>query len=124
MMRILDFLFARRPVATAGIAKERLQIVLAHERASRDAPDFLPALQRDLLAVVGRYVAIKEELLQVNFTRRDDASVLEINVAFDPAAAPARPFKEPQSANDARSSPPRHPARFTPARAKLIGKKR
>ena len=49
-MRILDFLFGRRPAAeaTAGIAKERLQIVLSHERASRDAPSFLPALQRDL----------------------------------------------------------------------------
>ena len=52
-MRLLDFLFPERR-NTAGIAKDRLKIVLAHERASRDAPDFLPALQKDLLEVVGR----------------------------------------------------------------------
>src|SRR5258708_39608675 len=71
-MRILDFLFGRRQAAeaSAGIAKERLQIVLSHERASRDAPSFLPALQRDLLAVVGKYVAVKEDFLRVNFARR------------------------------------------------------
>ena len=83
-MRILDFLFGRRQAAeaSAGIAKERLQIVLSHERASRDAPSFLPALQRDLLAVIGKYVAIKEDFLRVNFARRQDTSVLEVNVAF------------------------------------------
>jgi len=47
-MRLLDFLFAERR-NTAGIAKDRLKIVLAHERANRDAPDFLAALQKDLL---------------------------------------------------------------------------
>jgi cell division topological specificity factor len=117
MMRILEFLFARRP-ATAGIAKERLQVVLAHERAGRDAPTFLPALQRDLLAVIGKYVAIKEEFLRVNFARQDDASVLEINVAFDPAAARQRPAEE------ARPAKPQHTVRFAPARTKAVGKKR
>jgi len=43
--------------------------VLSHERASRDAPSFLPALQRDLLAVIGRYVTVKEDFLRVNFAR-------------------------------------------------------
>jgi cell division topological specificity factor len=44
----------RRP--SASVAKERLKIVLAHERAGRNAPDFLPLLQKELLAVIGRYV--------------------------------------------------------------------
>ena len=44
-MRLLDFLFPERR-NTAGIAKDRLKIVLAHERANRDAPDFLAALQK------------------------------------------------------------------------------
>ena len=117
-MRILDFLFGRRPApATAGIAKERLQIVLSHERASRDAPSFLPALQRDLLAVIGKYVAIKEDFLRVNFARRDDGSVLEINVAFDPAA-------RPPAVDEGRSGPLRPMPRFAPARTKSVGKKR
>jgi cell division topological specificity factor len=119
-MRILDFLFGRRQAAeaSAGIAKERLQIVLSHERASRDAPSFLPALQRDLLAVIGKYVAVKEDFLRVNFARRSDTSVLEINVAFDPAATRPLPADEP------RPPSPQPAVRFAPARTKSVGKKR
>ena len=120
MMLFFDFLFGRRQAAapTAGIAKERLQIVLSHERASRDAPSFLPALQRDLLAVIGKYVAVKDDFLRVNFARRQDTSVLELNVAFDPAAAPPLPADEP------RSGLPQPPVRFAPPRSKAGGKKR
>ena len=39
---------------SASVAKERLKIVLAHERAGRDAPDFLPRLQKELIDVVAR----------------------------------------------------------------------
>jgi cell division topological specificity factor len=120
MMRIIDFLFGRRQEAeaSAGIAKERLQIVLSHERASRDAPSFLPALQRDLLAVIGKYVVIKEDFLRVNFARRQDTSVLEVNVAFDPAAT------WPLPAGEARSGLPQPAMRFAPPRSKSARKKR
>jgi cell division topological specificity factor len=88
-MGIFSFFFAKKDdaSASAGIAKERLQIVLAHERAGRDAPEFLPAMQRELLAVVSKYVAVKEEEIRVNLTRQDSTSVLVINVAFDPEKA-------------------------------------
>jgi len=65
------------------IAKDRLKIVLAHERASRDAPEFLPALQKDLLEVVGRYVEIRDDTLRVNVGKSADTSLLEINVEID-----------------------------------------
>jgi cell division topological specificity factor len=78
-MSVFDFFFPRRP-ASASIAKERLQIVLAHERAGRDGPDFLPQLQRDLLAVIGRYVEVRDDMLRVKVGREGSASVLEINV--------------------------------------------
>jgi cell division topological specificity factor len=81
-MRLLDFLFPERR-NTAVIARDRLKIVLAHERASRDAPDFLPALQKDLLDVVGRYVEIRDDMLRVNLGRSGDTSLLEINVELD-----------------------------------------
>src|SRR5271166_6226877 len=84
-MGLFDFFLGKRP-ASAGIAKERLQIVLSHERAARDAPDFMPALQRDLLTVVGRYVAIKEDLIRVKVAKHTQSSVLEINIEFDPEA--------------------------------------
>jgi cell division topological specificity factor len=76
---LFDFFFPKRP-ATASIANERLQIVLAHERAGRDSPDFLPRLQKELLAVVTKYVAIREDMIRVSLGKAGSASVLEINV--------------------------------------------
>jgi|SRR5690348_224447 cell division topological specificity factor len=87
MMSLFDFFFPKRP-ASASIAKERLQIVLAHERVGRGGPDFLPALQKDLLAVVAKYVAIKDDMLRVKLGKEGSASVLEINVELgDPPPA-------------------------------------
>ena len=81
-MNIIDLVFARRP-ESAGVAKERLQIVLAHERASREAPEFLPILQRQLLEVVARYVDLSSDALNVAVDRQGDTSILEINVELD-----------------------------------------
>jgi cell division topological specificity factor len=89
-MRLLDLLFPERR-NSAAVAKDRLKIVLAHERASRDAPDFLPDLQKELLEVVSRYVEIKSEMLHVNVGRSGDTSLLEINVEID--GAKAKPVK-------------------------------
>ena len=63
-MSLFDFFFPKR-TASASVAKERLQIVLAHERAGRDSPDFLPRLQKELLHVVGKYIAIDEDMIRV-----------------------------------------------------------
>lgn len=83
-MRLLDLLFPERR-NTAAIARDRLKIVLAHERASAAAPDFLPSLQKDLLEVVGRYVEIHDDMLHVNVGRSGETSMLEINVELDGA---------------------------------------
>ena len=77
-------LFQPRP-NSAAIAKERLKIVLAHERAGRKAPDFLPTLQKELLAVVGRYVEINEDMIRVTLGNSGDTSLLEINIEIDGA---------------------------------------
>jgi len=90
-VRLLDFFFPERR-NSAAVAKDRLKIVLAHERASRDAPDFLPALQKELLEVVGRYVEINSDMLRVNVGRSGDTSLLEINVEID--GAKRKPVKK------------------------------
>lgn len=82
MNRLLDLLFPERR-SSAAVAKDRLKIVLAHERASRDAPEFLPALQKELIEVVGRYVEIKSDMLRINVGRSGDTSLLEINIEID-----------------------------------------
>jgi cell division topological specificity factor len=83
-MRLLDLLFPERR-NTAAVARDRLKIVLAHERATAAAPDFLPAMQRELLDVVGRYIEIRGDMLRVNVARSGETSLLEINVELDGA---------------------------------------
>ena len=83
-MGLFNLLFPERRTS-AVIARERLKIVLAHERASRDAPDFLPVLQKELLDVIGRYVEIRSDMIRVNLGRSGDTSLLEINVEIDGA---------------------------------------
>lgn len=71
--------------SSASIAKERLKIVLAHERAGRNAPDFLPMLQKELLTVVGRYVEMSEDMIRVTLANSGDISSLEINIEIEGA---------------------------------------
>jgi cell division topological specificity factor len=111
MMRLLDLFFPDRR-NSAVIAKDRLKIVLAHERTSRNAPDFLPALQKELLQVVGRYVEIRDEMLRVNVGKSGGTSLLEINVEID--GAKVKPVKNGAAANETKAAPV---ARFDPAAA-------
>ncbi|HYN65189.1 MAG TPA: cell division topological specificity factor MinE, partial [Candidatus Limnocylindrales bacterium] len=69
-MSFLSFLLGEKK-KTAGVAKERLQIILAHERSGRDAkrPAYLADLQRELVAVISKYVSIKAEDIKVNFEK-------------------------------------------------------
>ncbi|MFD2377590.1 cell division topological specificity factor MinE [Ottowia pentelensis] len=74
--------FSRREEKTASVAKERLQIILAHERVGRNAaePDYLPELQRELIAVIGKYIKIDPKDIKVNLERQDDLEVLEVKI--------------------------------------------
>ena len=93
-MNLLKNLFSPRR-NTASVAKERLKIVLAHERAGRDAPDFLPKLQKELVDVVARYVEIRDDMIRVNLGKNlgkaGDTSLLEINIEIDGATRRAVP---------------------------------
>jgi cell division topological specificity factor len=89
-MRFFKFLLPPRPTS-ASIAKERLKIVLSHERASRTAPDFLPRLQRELIDVVGRYVEIRDDMIRVSLGKSGDTSLLEINIEIDAATPKLSP---------------------------------
>lgn len=98
-MSLFDFFFPKRP-ASAAIAKERLQIVLAHERVGRDGPDFLPALQRELLAVVAKYIEVKEDMIRMNLERAGNASVLEINVELGANPVPVKSGRAKEAGKD------------------------
>src|SRR5207248_3984476 len=88
-MRLLNLVFPPRP-KSAAIAKERLKIVLAHERAGSHAPDFLPRLQKELIDVVGRYVEIRDDMIGVSPGKSGETSVLEMNIGIEGAKAKAK----------------------------------
>jgi len=78
------FGFSLRPrKASASTAKERLQILLAHERSGGGArPDCLPQLQREILDVIRRHMQIGDEAIDIRMERGDELSSLEINIEF------------------------------------------
>lgn len=92
-MNLLDFFRRSKEPTVASQAKERLQIVLAHERGDRNSPDFLPALQKELLAVIKKYVPIDDEKVLVKLERESGCSMLEVNVELPvpPKGTPAKP---------------------------------
>lgn len=80
-MSLLSFILGEKK-QTANVAKERLQIILAHERSGRSAaqPDYLPDLQRELIAVISKYIKINVEDIKVNLERQDNLEVLEVKI--------------------------------------------
>jgi len=85
-MSILSMLLGERK-KTASLAKARLQFILAHERRSGRSvqPDYLPALQRELVAVLSKYVNINPEDIRVNLERQDNLEVLEVKIELPDA---------------------------------------
>lgn len=76
-------LFASRPPApaTAPIARERLQILLAHERGMRgEQPELLMLLREEILAAVSRHVALDPDKVIVRMERGKNVSTLEVDV--------------------------------------------
>ena len=80
-MSLMTFLMGEKK-QTAGVAKERLQIILAHERSGRSpaTPDYLPDLHRDLMVVISKYIHINPKDIKVHLERQDNLEVLEVKI--------------------------------------------
>ena len=74
--------FKQSNPSSAKVAKERLQIVIAHERIDRNGPEYLPQLRRDIMEVIRKYVAITEDQVNVQYEKGVDYDVLELNIAL------------------------------------------
>jgi cell division topological specificity factor len=85
-MSLLSFLLGEKK-KTAAVAKERLQIILAHERSGRGGSraDYLPQLQQELVAVISKYVSIKPGDIKVHLEKQDNLEVLEVKIELPDA---------------------------------------
>jgi len=80
-VKLLDFLKRERK-KSASVAKERLQIIVAHQRTQRGQPDYMPLLEKELLEVIRRYVQIDDDAVNITLDSEDNCSVLELNVTL------------------------------------------
>ena len=65
---------------SAPIARERLQILLAHERGARNQPDLLGILREEILAVISRHVPFEPDKVQIKLDRGKSVSTLEVDI--------------------------------------------
>ncbi len=80
-MSLLDYFKTTKP-NSAKVAKERLQILVAHERNARNQPSYLPALQQELLKVIQKYIQVDQDAISVNFDSDDEQETLELNIVL------------------------------------------
>lgn len=80
-MSLLDY-FRSSKSKTASVAKERLQILVAHERYYRNKPSYLPQLQEELLAVIRKYVNVEQDAISVKFEQDENQETLELNIVL------------------------------------------
>ncbi|MDR3506016.1 MAG: cell division topological specificity factor MinE [Acidocella sp.] len=76
-MSIFDIFTRKR---SAPVARERLQLLLAHERALTGRADLAAILQEEILAVIAKHIAIDREKVNVKLDRSDQVSTLEIDI--------------------------------------------
>lgn len=87
-MSIFDFLKPKKN--TAQTAKSRLQILIAQERSSSSAPDYLPLMRREILEVIRKYVVnVDIDEVKVDLVKNGDQDVLDISVSLPERGAPA-----------------------------------
>jgi len=65
---------------SAPVARERLQILLAHERITRNQPDLLGVLREEILTVISRHVAFEPDKVQIRMDRGSSVSTLEVDI--------------------------------------------
>jgi cell division topological specificity factor len=78
-MSLLDYFKTSRP-NSANLAKERLQILVAHERVSQNQPSYLPQLQKEILDVIQKYVNVDKDAISVSFEQDEHQETLELNI--------------------------------------------
>ena len=80
-MSIFDYFISTKP-NSASLAKERLQVIVAHERIKRTSPSYLPQMQQEIIEVIKKYIAIDDDQVTVSLDNDENHSILELNVTL------------------------------------------
>jgi cell division topological specificity factor len=86
----MNILALFRRERTAPVARERLQVLLAHERMSAGHSELMNVLREEILAVIAKHITVDRDKVMVKLDRGSDSSTLEIDVEM-PAVLPLRP---------------------------------
>jgi cell division topological specificity factor len=89
-MRLVDFF--KRPRSTAPLARERLQILLAHERAVAGKSDLIAILREEILAVIAKHFPVDHDGIKVKMERGEAISTLEVEVDIPTPMCPSFPL--------------------------------
>ena len=81
-MSFLNYFKSNGGKKSASVAKERLQIIVAHERGKNTEPDYMMKLQQEVIAVIRKYVDIDDDMVSIDIDKTDSCSVLELNVTL------------------------------------------
>ncbi len=84
-MGLLQYFRQEKPKkGSAKLAKDRLQIIVAHEHSSAVRPSYLAEMQQEIVTVIRKYMDISSDDVKCEFSDKaeDDISVLEVNVAL------------------------------------------
>ena len=83
--------FQRGGSGSAPVARERLQILLAHERAEAGPCDLVARLREEILAVIAKHLALEQDNIQIKMDRGASVSTLEVGIEIPTQAAALRP---------------------------------
>lgn len=79
MLEFLSRVFGREPSSSKNVAKERLRLVLVHDRANV-SPELLTSLKNDLIKVISNYMEIDEKALEVSLDSSENQVALVANI--------------------------------------------
>jgi cell division topological specificity factor len=86
-MSVLAFL---KPRGSASAARERLQLIIAHERSENGRPDLVITLREEILAVIAKHVKVDADKVQIKLERGQGVSTLGVDIEIPVDAAPMR----------------------------------
>ncbi len=89
MSSIIDRFFGGRKPPSGQTAKERLQLVLVHDRSNL-SPEQVAAMKDEILEVIARYVDFDREAVRIDLTSEDRESILMAEIPIRPGSSRKR----------------------------------